>query len=105
MIPLVIDSSVAIEWLLTEAQSSEARLILDEYDAGIVLLLAPDLIFAEVGNVLWMKQRFNELEPQDAASALQAFHGLDIDVTPTSVLLDDAYAFISAPFTTCCMSR
>ena len=50
---LVVDSSVAIKWFVAETYATEANRILTDYQAGNLLLLAPDLINAEVGNIVW----------------------------------------------------
>jgi predicted nucleic acid-binding protein len=55
---IVVDSSVAIKWFVVEPFSTEAHRILDEYQTGTLTLLAPDLLYAEVGNVVWKKHRF-----------------------------------------------
>ena len=57
----IIDSSVAIKWFVVEPYSDDARRVLNEYQAGTLSLLAPDLIYAEVGNIVWKKQRFQGL--------------------------------------------
>lgn len=49
---LVVDSSVVIKWLIHEPYSIEARQILEEYQDGLWSLQAPDLIYAELGNIL-----------------------------------------------------
>jgi hypothetical protein len=41
---VVVDSSVAIKWFVTELYSVEAHYILEEYQAGTLTLLAPDLL-------------------------------------------------------------
>ena len=41
---LVVDSSVAIKWFVVEPYSVEAHAILEEYQAGTITLLAPDLL-------------------------------------------------------------
>ena len=52
MAKVVVDSSVAIKWFLPESLSSHARRLLDDYESGSLdLLLAPDLIYAELGNI------------------------------------------------------
>jgi predicted nucleic acid-binding protein len=48
---LVVDASVAIKWYVPEPGSAEAQAIL-ESDR---LLLAPDLLVAEIGNILWKR--------------------------------------------------
>jgi predicted nucleic acid-binding protein len=45
---LVVDASVAIKWVVEEAGSPQARAYL-----GKDRLVAPDLISAEVANILW----------------------------------------------------
>jgi predicted nucleic acid-binding protein len=50
---LVIDSSVAGKWYLPENGSDRAALLLR---AGLYLI-APDLLIAEIGNVLWKRRR------------------------------------------------
>jgi predicted nucleic acid-binding protein len=41
---VVVDSSVAIKWFVVEPYSVEAHAILEEYQAGTITLLAPDLL-------------------------------------------------------------
>jgi predicted nucleic acid-binding protein len=91
MEPLVVDSSVAIKWLVVEPYSTEARRILDGYQTGALTLLAPDLIHAEVGNVIWKKHRFQGLAAADAQLILDAFSQVPFTLTSAGVLLADAF--------------
>ncbi len=43
---LVVDSSVVIKWFVVEPYSTEARRVLNDYQAGGLTLLAPDLLHA-----------------------------------------------------------
>jgi predicted nucleic acid-binding protein len=53
----VVDASVAVKWYLPEPESDAAGRLLDpEHD-----LIAPDLLFAEVGNALWKRWRRGEI--------------------------------------------
>jgi predicted nucleic acid-binding protein len=52
MTSLVVDSSVAIKWFVPELYSTEARRVLDDYQTGSLSFLAPDLINAELGNIV-----------------------------------------------------
>jgi predicted nucleic acid-binding protein len=88
---VVIDSSVAVKWFVAEPYSAEARRILGEYQTGMLNFLAPDLIYAEVGNIVWKKHRFQGLAAADARAIIQAFLGLRFSLTPTADLLADAY--------------
>jgi len=91
MTKLVVDASVVIKWFLPEPLSVEARAILDEYQAGTVSLAAPDLINAEVGNIVWKKQRFQGLGEDDSNAVIEGFRKLTIQFTPTAELLADAF--------------
>jgi predicted nucleic acid-binding protein len=48
---VVVDSSVAIKWFVEEPYSVEAHRLLEGYRDGTLTLLAPDLLYAEVGNI------------------------------------------------------
>ena len=91
MTKLVVDASVVIKWFFREALSVEARPILDDYQAGTLSLAAPDLINAEVGNIVWKKQRFQGLVSADARAVIDGFRNLAIAFIPTAELLEDAY--------------
>lgn len=91
MTKLVVDASVAIKWFIPEPLSFEARRILDDYQVGTRTLLAPDLINAEVGNIVWKKQTFQGLAAADAKKVIDEFRKLAILVTPTGDPLEDAY--------------
>ena len=75
---LVIDASVALKWVLEEDGSAAARqLLLDEP------LAAPELLWVECANVLWVKARRRQIEPGDAALALAAIEAAPIRVVPS----------------------
>lgn len=61
---LVVDASVAIKWLVPEADSAPALEIASAYD-----LVAPQLIYAECANIVWKKVRRGELTTQEAKEA------------------------------------
>jgi predicted nucleic acid-binding protein len=88
---VVVDSSVAIKWLVVEPYSTEARRLLNDYQTGALTLLAPDLIYAEVGNIGWKKYRLQGLAAADAQLVSDAFLLLSFTLTPTAALLDNAY--------------
>ena len=54
----VIDASVAVKWFVPEVHSEHALRLLRKKFA----LLAPELIQAEFGNILWKKCRAGELD-------------------------------------------
>jgi predicted nucleic acid-binding protein len=72
---VVVDASVAVKWFLPEEFSMTARMLL----AADYQLLAPDLLWAELGNVLWKRQRGGELEQRTATQLLRDFSRLSIE--------------------------
>lgn len=63
--PFVVDASVVVKWYVPEPDSLLARDVL----ASDRPLLAPDLLIAEVGNILWKKVRRDGL-PREQAGAV-----------------------------------
>lgn len=92
----VVDSSVAVKWLVVEPYSNEVLRILNDYQNGLLSFLAPDLINAEVGNIVWKKQIFQGLGASDVEDILDKFRRLQFDFTPTAELLGDAYKIAAA---------
>lgn len=68
----VVDASVAAKWFVEEENSEAARKLLDHLGAATAALHAPDLIIAEMGNLLWRKCRIGELAPIHADSIMRA---------------------------------
>jgi predicted nucleic acid-binding protein len=88
---VVVDCGVSVKWYVAEPHAAEARRVLHDYRAGVISLLAPDLIFAEFGNVIWKKQRFQGLAAADAEEIVAGFQQLGLVIVPSSVLLEEAY--------------
>ena len=63
---LVVDSSVVVKWFVPEPYSTEARRILRAYQTGTLTLLVPDLLYAEVGNIVWKKHRLQDIIADEA---------------------------------------
>ena len=61
MTGLVVDASVAAKWVVNEPDSALARRLL-----GRGTILAPDLLWAELGSMLWRRHRIGELSAPDA---------------------------------------
>lgn len=88
---VVVDTSVAIKWFVNEPHAAEAQRVLAQYEAGAISMLAPDLLNAEFGNILWKKHVFNGLALDDTYNILATFQGLPFDLTPSAELLEDAF--------------
>ena len=88
---LVVDSGIAVKWFIEEEDSDEAQLVLDEYENDKLSFLAPTLIYAEFGNIIWKKLIFRGIESTDADLAIKKFKNISFLLTPTSVLFDDTF--------------
>ena len=83
MTPCVVDASVAAAALFRETHTKAARALLT---AGRELH-APDLIHAEVANVIWKRRRRGEIDQAEAADLLIDFLSLPLRITPSEDLL------------------
>ena len=79
----VVDASVAAKWVLPEPGSQQARRLLRRYQDEEIDLVAPHLLLAEVGSVLWKRVRRRELTAVDARICYRRL----LDDCP--ILLDD----------------
>jgi predicted nucleic acid-binding protein len=71
---VVVDANVACKWYLDEPDSDKARKLVDADDNA--LLIAPDLILPEVGNVLWKRRLKNEITQAQAEDAVRHLPGV-----------------------------
>lgn len=83
---LVVDSSVAIKWYLTEPYHAEALQLLRSGER----MIAPDLLTAEVTNILWKRVRRRELDEPEAVQILEDFRRGDLNLVPMSDLAQAA---------------
>lgn len=72
----VIDASVAVKWLVTEAFSEQAVRLLDTN----LTLIAPELIYPEVANALWSLYRRGEMGREDVAEAIDVVKSAPIAI-------------------------
>jgi predicted nucleic acid-binding protein len=82
----VVDANVVTKWFIPERLSEEAVRLLDERHE----LAVPDLVWPEVGNVLWKKTRAGELSREEAARIVQALDALPLTVFPSRNVLEAA---------------
>ncbi len=83
----VVDASVAVKWLVTEAYSEQAVRLL----RGGITCIAPDLLFAEAGNALWAMCRRGDFNKDDYAEAMNVLKEAPVAVpVSTSSLIGAA---------------
>ncbi len=75
--PLIVDASVALKWVLEEDGSDAARALI-----ASETLAAPDLLFIECANVLWVKARRGNIAAGDAKAAYAAIEAAPIRAIP-----------------------
>jgi predicted nucleic acid-binding protein len=84
---VVVDASIAVKWFVPEVYTAAARRLLREGTE----LLAPDLIWAEVGNALWRKWRAGELGSEVVTGILNDFRRFPLHVYHSDLLYDRAW--------------
>ena len=83
----VVDASVAVKWFVPEIHSEHAlRLLRKRFD-----LQAPELIQAELGNILWKKCRAGETRWNNRRGILDNFKRSPLVVHPHGALLKLAW--------------
>lgn len=98
---LVIDASVALKWFVNEDGSVQAAALL----AGPDLLIAPDLILAEVGNAAWKADRNGTMHPEQFDHAAARLPAAFDELTPLAALSRRAGAIalvLDHPVYDCC---
>jgi predicted nucleic acid-binding protein len=87
---LVVDANVAAKWLLPAAGEGlldQANHLAARHVRRELLLLAPDLIGAEIGNILWKAVRRQRISVAEAENSLRHFTDLAIHLVPAAGLL------------------
>lgn len=87
MSQLVVDASVIVKWFLVEEFAAEA-VRLKECRAD---LAAPDLVYAEVGNVVWKHWRRHEIDRGTADEIVEALQSAPIRTYPIHGLFASAW--------------
>ena len=85
---LVIDASVAIKWFIVEPGRPEAKRLLD----GGNLLVAPELVVAEVVNVVWKRLMADAIDRSQAADVPRELPHLFTELCPLAPLAGRALA-------------
>jgi len=80
-VPLVIDASVGLKWVLQEPDSHLARALALSNET----LLVPDFWLNEACNILWLQVRKNVFTPAEAREGLELLRA-QVEPTPTASL-------------------
>lgn len=91
MTTCVVDACVAAKWVLPAAGEElldQANRLIERHVKRDLQLLAPALIEAEIGNVLWKAVRRKRISSADAETSLRRFTELGIEMVPTSGLIE-----------------
>ncbi|MFN4032509.1 MAG: type II toxin-antitoxin system VapC family toxin [Fimbriimonadales bacterium] len=76
---IVIDASVALKWVLNDEEHiAEASQTLLDWRTRRLELAAPDLLYYEYCNALWVAVRQSRLSQQDAYAAIEFFGQIGI---------------------------
>ncbi|MBN1345850.1 MAG: type II toxin-antitoxin system VapC family toxin [Phycisphaerae bacterium] len=86
MKPTVVDASVIAAAFFQERHGTAARSVLVAGEE----LNAPDLIHAEVANVIWKRHARKEIDAQEAADLLADLMRLPLRITPSDALIQPA---------------
>ncbi len=82
----VLDASVVAAAFFQEDHADRARrLLVGEHE-----LHAPDLIYAELANVIWKRHNRGEIDPDEASRLLADFRSLPLRITPCGDLVEAA---------------
>jgi predicted nucleic acid-binding protein len=86
MKPLVVDASVAAKWFLPEPDAAAALRLLD----GRHRLAAPDLIRAEIGNIVWDLHARGVLDANEASAMIEHLLSMPLEIHDSTYLLAPA---------------
>jgi len=88
----VLDSCVALKWVLPEQDSDKAIRLRDEYRQGIHELLAPDVFVAEIAHALARAERRKLLQPNEGEQKLMEVHSTPPKLHSYLPLVANAFA-------------
>ena len=67
---VVVDTSVALKWVLTESDSERAISLVDEWRKNNIEVIAPSLLIYEASNTLYQNVRTRKITLETASSGL-----------------------------------
>jgi len=85
----IVDASIAVQLLIADTHTLEAKALFRSIEDGNRLIL-PEFALLECANVLWKHVRFHGISPVEAENLIKALIGLDVVITPAAGLLPRA---------------
>jgi predicted nucleic acid-binding protein len=82
--PLVVDASVAVKWLISEADSGVAEAL------SAQVLTAPSLVLVECASALWRRARAGDVPMRALAAKMRALRLAPLRLEPLERHLDHA---------------
>ncbi len=95
MLKYVLDCSVVIKWFLPENFSNKAESLLILAHKNQILLYAPDLLFAEFGNVLWKKFMKKEITLENGKEIILSMRHIPIVFESSRSFMNECYELSS----------
>jgi predicted nucleic acid-binding protein len=92
----VLDASVALKWVLPEADSHKADALRDGFERQAYDFLAPDVFPAEVGHAITKAERRRLIAPAEGSHLLSDILATLPQLVPSLPLVPEAYALSSA---------
>ncbi len=89
---LVVDASVALKWAIDEVHSDAALRLLD----APAVLIAPELLLAEIGSALGRRVGRGELSADEAQAAFGGINRAAVEWWPVRPLVEDALLLANA---------
>jgi len=80
---VVVDASVAIKWYLPESHTIKASMLFSQ----TFELYCPDLMFSEIGNILWKRITKGELSHEKAKTIITAVRKVSFNMVNSQPLM------------------
>jgi predicted nucleic acid-binding protein len=87
---ICVDASLAIKWVLPEADSDQAESLLRKWKSQGMALLAPHLFIYEICSILAKRMHRKELSLPESLKAIQALDKLEIQMESPAGLQEEA---------------
>jgi predicted nucleic acid-binding protein len=88
----VVDASVVAKWFLPETHKEKAERLLRDFLDDKVQLTAPDLVVAEVGNLLWKRSiKLKDISQSQADQMYGAFLAIGLPLCPSVSIAASAF--------------